>query len=262
MSKKVNIGVITGYGINADRELVHAFELAGDNLANDEPPQTEIFLTHINDLFSSPEIIEDMHILAFPGGFSFGDHLGSGKILANQIKNRLKHPLTSFIKEKKIMIGICNGFQVLTKTGLLPNIQNEWQNEVSLIHNINGRFIDDWVQVKFNQESPCIWTKDLAEMDLPIRHGEGRFVVSDKNLLCALKDFNLIALRYIKNPNGSEDDIAGITDPSGQIFGLMPHPEAFWMPYNHPRWTRERVTENKGIRIFENGIKYAIRYLI
>jgi phosphoribosylformylglycinamidine synthase len=262
MSKTVKIGIITGYGINADRELVQAFKLAGDNVLNEDSLEIEISSTHINDLFASAETIRDMHIIAFPGGFSYGDHLGSGKILAHQIKNRLKDALAQFIRQKKIIIGICNGFQVLTKTGLLPNIQNEWQNEVSLIDNINGRFIDDWVKVRFNQESPCIWTKNLFEMDLPIRHGEGRFVVSDDNLLKALQDFNLTAVRYIKNLNGSVDDIAGITDPTGQILGLMPHPEAFWMPYNHPRWTRERVLENKGIKIFENGIKYAIHYLI
>jgi phosphoribosylformylglycinamidine synthase subunit PurQ / glutaminase len=260
MTGKISIGIITGYGINAEMELCHSFEIAHRNISTEY--DLEIQLCHINDVFIDPEKIMRFHILAFPGGFSFGDHIGSGKVLAHLIKMRLKNQLNKFIENKKLIIGICNGFQVLIKMGIIPNVEGDWKGEASLIHNEEGNFIDSWVQVNFNTDSVCVWTQDLKEMELPIRHGEGKFVVIDDSILHALNDFNLVALRYRNNPNGSTENIAGITDTTGQILGLMPHPEAFWMPYNHPRWNRERITEGLGLKIFENGLKYVAKYIL
>lgn len=243
----IHTRVLTGYGINADDELVRAFSAAG----------SEVEKTHLTDLIENPKLLEESHILAFPGGFSFGDHLGSGLVLAHLCRQRLKPHLERFVASGRLLIGICNGFQVLVKMGILPNIQGDWSREVSLIHNDTGTFEDSWVPVTFNPESRCVWTAGLSRMELPIRHGEGRFISSSPKVRKLLVENNLIALTYAeRNPNGSELDIAGITDPTGRILGLMPHPEAFLSRENHPRWTRETVEEGFGIRLFENGVAW------
>jgi phosphoribosylformylglycinamidine synthase subunit PurQ / glutaminase len=253
----IRICIITGYGINADAELVEAFGAAGRKL---ELTALEVSRVHIQDLVERPEMIDGFHILGFPGGFSFGDHLGSGKVLANMVRKNLLESLQRFIHEKKIIIGICNGFQVLVKTGILPNIGDNSRPETSLTHNDSGVFEDSWVRVTFNPRSRCIWTRGLSEMDLPIRHGEGRFLAGSEEILKILKQDNLVALTYSdRNPNGSVDGIAGITDTTGRIFGLMPHPEAFLFSQNHPRWQREAVEEGAGLAIFINGIRYIIK---
>ncbi len=250
--------VITGFGINADDELKTAFELAGSRADK----------IHINDLIRHPENLESYQILAFPGGFSFGDHLGSGKVFAGLFKRNLQQALEEFVAYGKLVIGICNGFQVLVKMGILPNLGSAWNPEVSLIHNDSGKFEDRWVRVRFNQSSPCIWTKGLDEMELPVRHGEGKFVTASPAILENLLSEGLNTMRYVSrdggagkpmypdNPNGSEQDIAGICDRTGRILGLMPHPEAFIYPENHPRWIRETITEGKGLRIFERGVRF------
>lgn len=237
--------VITGYGINADEELVQAFSAAG----------SEVEKTHLTDLLNNPALLEKSHILAFPGGFSFGDHLGSGLVLAHLCRRRLKPQLERFVASGRLLIGICNGFQVLVKMGILPNMQGDWTQEVSLIHNDTGTFEDSWVPVTFNPESNCVWTAGLNRMELPIRHGEGRFISASPEVQKKLVEKKLIALTYTeRNPNGSELNIAGITDLTGRILGLMPHPEAFLCRENHPRWTRETVEEGFGVRLFENGV--------
>lgn len=243
----VKVAVITGYGINADNELVTAFKKAG----------AEAERVHINDLIADPNRLHRYHIAGFAGGFSFGDHLGSGLVYAHLFKKHLQKALDQFIADGKLIIGICNGFQVLVKMGVLPNTKSDWTQEVSLIHNQSGVFQDEWVQLKFNPNSPCIWTQGLQEMEVPIRHGEGRFITDNSEVLKTLKEKNLFAIQYNgQNPNGSEESIAGITDPSGRILGLMPHPEAFISPENHPQWTRKKIQEASGIKIFENGVSY------
>lgn len=243
----VKVAVITGYGINADNELVTAFEKVG----------AEAHRIHINDLIAQPTLLKEYHIAGFAGGFSFGDHLGSGLVYAHLFKKHLQKTLDQFISEGKLIIGICNGFQVLVKMGVLPNTKGDWTQEVSLIHNQSGVFQDEWVRLKFNPLSPCIWTKNLAEMDVPIRHGEGRFITDNNDVMEFLKKSNLLAIQYSnKNPNGSEEAVAGITDTTGRILGLMPHPEAFIFPENHPHWTRNPITGASGLKIFENGVNY------
>lgn len=244
----IKTAVVTGYGINADFELAEAFERVG----------AESERIHLSTLFAEPERLDSFRILAFPGGFSFGDHLGSGLVLANLFKRRMEAPVRRFVERGNLIIGICNGFQVLVKMGVLPNISGDWSQEVTLVHNDSGSFVDSWVTVKTERECRCVWTRDIDRMDLPIRHGEGRFIVSDEAVREALREKRLIALRYdSQNPNGSEDAVAGITDTTGRIFGLMPHPEAFLETYNHPRWKRDGIHRAEGLEILRNGIEAA-----
>jgi phosphoribosylformylglycinamidine (FGAM) synthase-like amidotransferase family enzyme len=241
----VRATILTGHGINADRELGTAFSNAG---------AVADFL-HVNDLIENPGLLDNSDILAFPGGFSFGDHIGSGTILAHIVRNHLRPALEAYLARGKLVIGICNGFQTLAKMGLLPNRDGSWRNEVSLIHNQNGRFIDAWVGLSINRENPSPWLSDLDDFDCPIRHGEGQFIPAPH--LGADFPEELIAFRYQTNPNGSFRDIAGITDVSGQVLGMMPHPEAFIRAEQHPRRRENRSAE--GLRIFENAVKYSAR---
>ena len=254
-ARVVRTCVVTGYGINADNELRLAFELAG----------SEAKRVHIRDLIEHPSSLRQFHIVAFPGGFSFGDHLGSGLVFAGLFKRHLRTELESFLEAGKLIIGICNGFQVLVKMGVLPNTAGDWTPQVTLIHNAEGLFEDSWVRVGFDG-GPCVWTTGIEEMDVPIRNGEGRFVADSPAVLDDLEGRGLIAVRYKgRNPNGSQADVAGITDPSGRILGLMPHPEAFLYPENHPTWTRHRSSDGEafgeGLRIFRNGVDYAREHL-
>jgi phosphoribosylformylglycinamidine (FGAM) synthase-like amidotransferase family enzyme len=232
--------VVSGYGINADEELALAFGMAGADARR----------VHAGDLVADPRLLAGFDIFALPGGFSFGDHLGSGKVLAHLFRRSLRSALEEFVDGGGLVIGICNGFQVLVKMGLLSNLAARWEPEVSLVHNESGVFEDRWVRIAFDSESPCVWTRGLASMEVPVRHGEGRFVVAGDRVLADLRAGHLVAARYAPreggpgparypdNPNGSVDGIAGITDRTGRIFGLMPHPEAFLFRENHPEWTR------------------------
>jgi len=239
--------IVCGFGINADEELARAFLESGA-----EPRRV-----HITDLLEEPGLLSDARILAFPGGFSFGDHLGSGMVLANLLRKRLRPEIEAFVDDGGLAIGICNGFQVLVKTGILPNLRGGWEREVSLVHNEKPGYVDDWITVRFEKESPCVWTKGLSRMDLPIRHGEGRLVARDPSALEALEGERLVALRYEgRNPNGSVNAIAGICDRSGRILGLMPHPEAFLIPENHPD-RRRGVSGETGLALFRNAVEEA-----
>lgn len=257
MSRRPKVCVITGFGINADEELALAFEMAG----------ADALRVHVTDLVAEPDLLLRFRILAFPGGFSFGDHLGSGKVFATLFRRSLGPRMKEFLDGGGLAIGICNGFQVLVKMGVLPNTGGSWAQEVSLTHNDSGRFEDRWVRVAFEQGSRCAWTKGLREMDLPVRHGEGRFVARSAEQLADLARGGLIALRYTspaggephypEDPNGSEAHVAGICDPTGKVFGLMPHPEAFLHVQNHPDWPTRSGMHAEGLRIFENGVAAA-----
>ncbi len=256
MSRKPRVCVITGFGINADAELARAFEMAG----------AEAVRTHVADLIDKPELLPGFRILAFPGGFSFGDHLGSGKVFATLFRRSLGRQMTRFLADGGLAIGICNGFQVLVKMGLLPDASGAGRQEVSLVHNDSGRYEDRWVKVRFEPGSRCLWTRGLREMDVPVRHGEGKFITGAPGQMAELEQGGLIALRYAsrsggeprypEDPNGSEGHVAGICDPSGRVLGLMPHPEAFIRSQNHPDWTARSV-EPDGLQIFRNGVKAA-----
>lgn len=261
----VNALILTGFGINCDHETARAFEMAGAK--GDR--------VHLNDLAEDPARLKHYQILAVPGGFSFGDDVASGRILANRLRYRLGGPLKEFVAAGKLAIGICNGFQVMVKMGLLPLFEGEFAQEVTLTHNNSSRYDNRWVNLKVDADTKCIWLKDIDTLEVPVRHGEGKFIPRDETILQRLRDAGQVVVRYAlkdgsaaqgvfpSNPNGSTDDIAGICDPSGRIFGLMPHPEAFLHRTNHPRWTRESLPEEgAGLKIFRNAVDFAARHLL
>jgi phosphoribosylformylglycinamidine synthase len=239
-------------GTNCDGETSHAFELAGANAKR----------IHLNRVLEEPRVLEAFQILAIPGGFSYGDDISSGKIFANQITQHLAEPLARFVEAGKPIIGICNGFQVLIKTALLPGklgVANCPAQPATLTHNDCGRFIDRWVHLKTASDK-CIWTRGIDQIELPIAHGEGKFVPANDDVRKWLWEQRQIALLYDgENPNGSIDDIAGICDTSGLVFGLMPHPERYVSGYQHPNWSRTRMGESQGpgVQIFRNAVSYA-----
>jgi phosphoribosylformylglycinamidine synthase I len=267
--------ILTGYGLNCDYETDYALKLAG----------AETIKMHINDVIAdSGNILKECQILVFGGGFSWADDHGAGVIFASKIKFNIGDRINEFIEEGNLVIGICNGFQSLVNLGLLPGFDNNYsERRVALANNDMGNFIDCWVNLKVNPDSNCVFTKGLNTIELPVRHAEGKFFASEKNV-DRLFNSDQVVMQYADkdgrqaggiwpfNPNGSIRDIAGICDPTGRIFGLMPHPEAFHSFMNHPDWTcnRERLSregknlENKegdGIKIFRNAVEYAERKL-
>jgi phosphoribosylformylglycinamidine synthase subunit PurQ / glutaminase len=251
--------VLTGYGINTDYETAHAFSLPSVG--------GEGVRLHLNDLIAAPQILRDYQMFVIPGGFSFGDDIASGKVLAVKLRARLLEPLRNFVDRGRLVLGICNGFQALVKLGLLPNLAGEDRQEVTLTFNDSGRFEDRWVYLEVNSASTCIFTMGMDRVYLPVRHGEGKFIPRDAAMLTALETYQSIVLRYIDkdgqragypwNPNGSVANIAGICDATGRVFGLMPHPEAYLHYTNHPRWTREPLPpEGMGVQIFRNAVAY------
>jgi phosphoribosylformylglycinamidine synthase len=255
--RRPRVCVVAGFGINADEELALAFEMVG----------ARAHRVHVTDLVARPDLLLGYRILAFPGGFSFGDHLGSGKVFATLFQRSLGPRMERLLADGGLAVGICNGFQVLVKMGVLPNMRGCRAQEVTLVHNESGCFEDRWVRVAFETGSRCAWTRGLAEMDLPVRHGEGRFVAGSGEQLADLARGGLIALRYAaahggeprypEDPNGSDGHVAGLCDPTGRVFGLMPHPEAFLHSQNHPDWSARRIARPEGLLIFENGVKAA-----
>ena len=242
--------VLTGYGLNCDYETDYALRLAG----------AESHRIHINELIeavksASGPSLDDYHILVFGGGFSWGDDHGAGVLLASKMKSNLGAQIEKFIREGKLILGICNGFQSLVNLGLLPGFDRRYrERRVALTYNDSGNFIDTWVTLKINPLSPCVFTRGMSRIDLPVRHGEGKFYASPRDL-DGLMTSNQVVMQYADgnggeargrwplNPNGSLMDIAGICDPTGRVFGLMPHPEAYLHRTNHPRWTREDLPE-------------------
>ncbi len=252
----IKVLVLTGYGINAEKELGYAFKIAGGF------PD----IIHLEDIISNRKILKKYQILAFPGGFSFGDHIASGKVFANIIKNNLIDELVDFINHDKLVIGICNGFQIITKLGIIPDFENDHEQVASLIENESGHFENRWVWVKI-EDNNSPWLYNIDKLYLPVRHGEGKFITKDSNILKKLINNKQVVLRYFNpnsdiveypyNPNGSIENIAGIISKNGNIFGLMPHPEAYIFKENHPRWFENNINKDEmGIRIFINGIKY------
>ena len=250
--KQPKVLVLSGDGINCERETARAFSLAG----------ADFIIVHINELLRNPKILRDIQILAFPGGFSYADDLGSGQILAVKIRTLLLDSLKDFIARRKPIIGICNGFQVLVKLGLLP--EPFQKRSMTLSENSNGTFINTWVHLEVDNTSPCIWSKNLDETEdltLPIRHKEGRVVLlpgSEDVLHANLSASGQIPFRYRYDVNGSHQRIAGICDTSGLILGMMPHPEAAVSNLQHAfsSLLENRLAEGPGLRIFRNCVQY------
>lgn len=253
--------ILAGDGINCERDTARAFALAGG----------ESVVKHVNDVLAAPQSLKEYQALALPGGFSFGDDLGSGQILALKLNHGLGDALKDFIADKKPVIGICNGFQALAKLGLLP--EPYAKRVMALGRNTQGQFIDRWVGVDVEPSSRCIWTRRLAKlataggdpMELPIRHGEGRVVLAageEERIHRELTEAGQIPLRYSSNINGSYGRIAGVCDHSGIIFGLMPHPEAAISKLQYPRSTAlagqgiDPMDKGLGSLVFQDCIDY------
>lgn len=271
MSGDVKALVLTGYGLNCDHETAYACELAG----------AEATRVHINALIEGSVRLSDFQLMVFIGGFSWGDDHGAGVIQAVRMKTNIGDSLLEFIQNGNLVLGICNGFQTLVNLGLLPGFDGDYRSRsVALTANECGNFRDDWVSLAVNSESPCVFTRGIDTLELPIRHGEGKFYAEDSILQRLIRN-NQVVLRYAMpngtpadhlfphNPNGSLHDIAGICDPTGRIFGLMPHPEAFNHFTNHPDWTRIRELRRRGgansvpsqasalgIKVIQNGVNF------
>ncbi len=270
MSKKVKAIVTTGYGTNCEVEMAHACKIAGAD---------QVDIVHLSDLLDGSVRLMDYHFLNLPGGFLDGDNLGAAQAGANRLrhaivagtgKTLLEH-IIEFIKNGGLILGVCNGFQLMVKTGLLPGFNEDYTSRlVSLTYNDSGRFEDRWVTLRVLPNTKCIFTKDIDYIELPVRHGEGKFISKSQEILDRLQENGQIVFQYIDpnsgeptqdyplNPNGSQMAIAGICDQTGRLFGLMPHPEGFTHATNHPLWTRKTLEkeEGAGVKLFKNAIEY------
>jgi phosphoribosylformylglycinamidine synthase len=269
MAEQIRAIVITGNGTNCEMEMAHACRLGGFD---------EVEIVHISELLCGTKRLDDYHFLNLPGGFLDGDDLGSAKAGANRIlhatvagsRERLFDQFLLFIGVGKLILGVCNGFQLLVKLGMLPGCDARYDRQtVTLTCNDSGRFEDRWVSLRVDPASPCVFTRWIERLYLPVRHGEGKFIPDSEETLALLHRERLVALQYSDgncreatmdypaNPNGAVDGIAGICNETGRIFGLMPHPEAYLHRTNHPRWTREELPEEgMGLALFRNAASF------
>lgn len=273
MSKQVRAIVIAGNGTNCENEVAHACRLAG----------AECDIVHIAELLTGRVELASYHFLNFAGGFLDGDDLGSAKAGANRLtharvaggKPSLAEQIHQFIADGKLIMGVCNGFQLMVKMGLLPGLDGDYrQQNTTLTFNDGGRFEDRWTYLAVDPASPCVYTRGLKGIYLPVRHGEGKFVAETPALLASLEAQHQTVLKYAdadfrptmtypQNPNGSQGAVAGLCDPSGRIFGLMPHPEAYVHRTHHPRWTREDLPEEgMGLWLYQNAVTFIERELL
>ena len=267
--------VIAGNGTNCEGEVANACRLAG----------AECDIVHITELLAGRRRLDDYHLLNLAGGFLDGDDLGSAKAGANRLQHApvagsggtLADQLQRFIAAGKLVMGVCNGFQLLVKMGLLPALNGNYGRQtVTLTLNDGGRFEDRWCELAVNPDSPCVFTRGFERIYLPVRHGEGKFVPESQEVLAAIEQHHLVALRYCDpitglptmdypaNPNGSVGAIAGVCDPSGRLFGLMPHPEAYVHRTHHPRWTRlpDLPEEGLGLQLYRNAVEFIRQELL
>ncbi len=270
MSRQVRVLVLRTAGTNCDQELGFAFQYFG----------AQVDFVHVNSLLSGKSSLQEYHILAIPGGFTYGDDIMSGRILANELKLRLGESLQTFIEDGKLIIGICNGFQVLVRAGILPGaLQGDaiWTPETkqtcTLINNDSAKFEDRWIHLKKGGRS--VWVDGVEDLlYIPVAHAEGKFLTQDEALLKQLLANGQVVFKYCmpdrtdpvypQNPNGSVEHIAGIADRTGRILGMMPHPERHFLARQHPFWTRlERKGHlGQGAKIFKNGIGYVKDHLL
>jgi phosphoribosylformylglycinamidine synthase subunit PurQ / glutaminase len=268
MNKKTLI--LSGMGLNCERETAYACRKSGANAVE---------ILHTLRFLEGTTNLDDYDFIILIGGFLDGDYLGSARVGVNRFKYgspesvHLKEQLLDFIASEKLILGICNGFQLLVKLGILPDESQAFTNQViSLTQNQKGIFENRWVNLKINPHNNNIFTKNIDQIYLPVRHGEGRVVVTDTETRSRLTTQNLIAMvyadengeptgEYPDNPNGSWQNIAAISNQQGNILGLMPHPEAYNHYTNHPHWTRTQFTEEdgEGLKIFKNAYYYLNR---
>jgi len=248
--------VLRAAGINCDMETEYALEAAGAKAER----------VHINRMIKDKNLLSQYQILVFPGGFSYGDDVAAGKILANQIIHHLAEPVQKFIDDGKLVLGICNGFQVLVKAGILPGNSSAKEQAVTITYNDSGKFEDRWTYLA-PQTDRCVFIEPGRQIYLPIAHGEGKVVTKDETALEKLNSDGHIAFKYVDkdgkegpypvNPNGSTDSIAGLTDSTGRILGLMPHPERHIRHTQHPHWSRLKDEKGgDGMAVFTNAVKY------
>ena len=261
MASKPRVLILTGNGLNCERESHFAWERVG----------ADADLVHLHDILEEPKRLLSYQALMFIGGFSYGDHLGSGLAMALRVGNAMRDELDYFIDGGGLVLGVCNGFQVMVKLGLLPALDSgRFTQTLALMQNDCGTFQNRWVEVGIEPDSPCVFTRDIDRMQLPIRHGEGKVYTPVKTHLAAVESADCVACRYIDpqtgqptqffpmNPNGSLNAIAGLCDPTGRGFGLMPHPEASLLSCNHPHWKERGYCrtgeEGGGMTIFRNAV--------
>jgi len=251
---RVRTLIIRAPGTNCDAETAFAFQQAGAVVSS----------VHINQLISGEKHLSDYQILVVPGGFTYGDDISAGKVLANELRLKLGEDILRFIEDGGLILGICNGFQVLVKAGILPWLSNGASPLLTVAANDSGKFECRWVYLRVNKESPCIFTKGIDSLYLPVAHGEGKVVADPK----VLPELNVVVYYadeqgdnkagYPYNPNGSVGNIAGICDASGRVFALMPHPERHIRSTQHPQWTRQEAREyGDGFQVFLNAVKWA-----
>jgi phosphoribosylformylglycinamidine synthase I len=247
--------VLRAPGSNCDGEAAAAFEMAG----------AKVERIHINAVRENPRLLKRFQILTVPGGFSYGDDIAAGKVFALQLQHFLADALRKFRDDEKLVLGICNGFQAILKAGLLVP-PDEDGPLATLGFNENGRFEDRWVKLRATP-GKCVFLKGVTELNVPIAHGEGNFVGRKEWIVRGLDQAGLVVLRYAgangppagfpENPNGSQDDIAGVTDATGRVLGMMPHPERHIFPTQHPQWTRLGLKpEGEGLQLFRNAVEF------
>ncbi|HEX5009042.1 MAG TPA: phosphoribosylformylglycinamidine synthase I [Planctomycetota bacterium] len=249
--------VLRAAGTNCERETAYAFERFGARAT----------ISHVNRLLESPDELQRHHVLALPGGFAYGDDAGAGAVLACEMRSRLNEPLRRFVAEGGLVLGICNGFQALVRLGLLPGLDDVLGvQEVSLADNDSLKYEDRWVRLQVTSRR-CVFVGDMPAPELPLAHGEGKLVPRDAQVRARLAADDRVVFRYVdeqlhptqhypENPNGSTDAIAGLTDRTGRVLGLMPHPERALFGYHHPAWTRQgaRVPDlGPGAPLFANA---------
>jgi phosphoribosylformylglycinamidine synthase I len=250
--------ILRAAGTNCDIETRFALELAGAFAER----------VHINRLFAGEVDLDEYQITVIPGGFTYGDDIGAGRILANQLRYRLGESLAHFIDQGRLLLGICNGMQVLVKAGLLPRLEGKLRQEITLTFNDSGKFEDRWVHLQPDPAAVCVFTRGMDRLiTLPVAHAEGKVVPSSDQMLSRMEEAGLVAVRYVTpegdlpsypdNPNGSVGNVAGLCDVTGRVFGLMPHPERYVHPTQHPRWTHRGLDhEPDGIAFFRNAVAY------